>query len=396
MDLKEKKKLVFVTSRFPLPLEGGFEIKNFQLLKQLHKYFEISAHFILTKHPSVNEIEKIQNFCQVNIYKTNILVALFRGFINLFTYRPLQNGLFFSIKANKALKKDLRDSDLAICSVFRTAEYILNFEGPKIFDLADSKAFIYKRNISSSNGILKLLFMLEAGRLLKLEKDILAKGGKILLFNKIEAKFLGSKEDVYVVPHGVNRKTFQSKTYDHKYGDGLSFIGKLNVPHNIEMIEWFIANVFPFLPKEIKIYLMGSKPHKRLIQLANSDKRIKLLGFVDNPEIILKSSIASICPLQSGGGIQNKVIQSIASGALTIASSRATSQFQPLKKSGVIECNGPQDWVRQIIDIINFPERYELNRELGISYARKNFSWEAYGHEVRKIIDSQLRREAKQ
>jgi len=383
-----KIKIVLVTSRFPFPLEGGFEMKNFHLIEYLSRHFDISAHFILTKFPLENDVNRLKKFCKVHIHKTSFMSSILNIVFNFFQNKPLQNAFFTSSSAKHLINADLNNSDVAICSVIRTADYIIDFKGPKIFDLADSKGFIYKNNISTSKGLYKLIFWLEANRMLLLERLILLKGGTILLFNKFEAQFLGSSSNIHVVPHGVNNNAFKSKVFYKKYSDGLTFIGKLNVPHNVEMIIWFVDNVLPWLSNEIKLYIIGSSPSKKILDIVNSSPKIHLLGFVDDPGSILFSSIASICPLQSGGGIQNKIIDSMASGAVTLANSKAASQFHPITDSGIIECNSPDDWIFHIEAIYKSPQKYQCNRELGIDFAKNNFSWEAYGVCVRSIIQN--------
>ena len=171
-----KIRIVLVTSRFPFPLEGGFEIKNFHLIEYLSRHFDISAHFILTKFPLENDVNRLKKFCKVHIHKTSFIGSLFNIVFNFFQNKPLQNAFFTSSSAKHLINADLNNSDVAICSVIRTADYIIDFKGPKIFDLADSKGFFYKNNISKSKGLYKFIFWLEANRMLLLERLILLKG----------------------------------------------------------------------------------------------------------------------------------------------------------------------------------------------------------------------------
>ena len=65
-----KKKIIFISSRFPWPLSGGFEIKNYHLLKTLSKFYDIDAHFIQYSKPSPEALSAVVTFCKkVQVYK---------------------------------------------------------------------------------------------------------------------------------------------------------------------------------------------------------------------------------------------------------------------------------------------------------------------------------------
>ena len=74
------------------------------------------------------------------------------------------------------------------------------------------------------------------------------------------------------------------------------------------------------------------------------------MGFVDDPYPLIKGSIASICPIQIGGGIQNKVIESMALGVNTLVSPIASTAFKDFEKTGLMLCSNPQEWVLERTD----------------------------------------------
>jgi glycosyltransferase involved in cell wall biosynthesis len=170
----------------------------------------------------------------------------------------------------------------------------------------------------------------------------------------------------------------------------LSFIGKLDVAHNVDMVLWFARQVLPQLPRSLKLYLIGSKPSPSLVTLAQTEPRIVILGFLDDPYTVLRSSIASICPLQTGGGIQNKIIESLASGAITIASSKAMAPFAQVNDTSILVCDAPTEWVRTINELIDAPLQHQFRRDKGRSYAEARFSWLAYGDAVRKVLQNAI------
>lgn len=381
-----KEKIVFVSSRFPLPLIGGFEIKNYHLIKSLSRDFDVSAHFIQRALPDQYLIGQLSEFCDPHIHLTSLYEVLVSFFRNFFLGEPLQNALYFSSKAQIAIGEDLKDADVAVCSVIRTCDYIEKFPGRKIYDLADSLGQVYASNIPFSRGWRRFAYQVERSRLLRKESNLVKNSHGVLFFNAREASLYSSASNVFVVPHGVSDDISYSENIDSKYSDGLTFIGKLDVAHNVDMVLWFAKNVLPLVPSDIRLYLIGANPSPNIISLARNDSRVIILGYLNDPYVVLRSSIASICPLITGGGIQNKVIESLACGAITIASSKAMEALSKPEESGVIVCDIPLEWANTIINLFENPESFNYRRSKGRVYSASNFSWSSYGKSVINII----------
>jgi glycosyltransferase involved in cell wall biosynthesis len=328
----------------------------------------------------------------VFIHKPSRLFVLYRLVVALFKGDPLQCALYDSPSAIRKINKGLQDADVAVCSVIRTASYIMNFSGPKIFDLADSLGQVYLHNKKYSTGLQKLAYTVEAPRLLRLEKNIISKAQAVFFFNKNEASYFGQNQAVHTVAHGVNPKLFSVETEEQTFSDGVTIIGKMNVAHNVDMVRWFGINVMPLLPDKIKLFIIGSDLSPDIISLSRRNPRIVLTGFLDDPYPAIRSSIACICPMQTGGGIQNKLIEGLAVGAVVISSSRAVSAFPNIHDSGIIVCDAPFAWASAIIEINENPSKFVVNKLKGREYARKYFSWAAYEETMINTINSSLNR----
>ncbi len=381
------KKIVFVTSRFPWPLNGGFEIKNYHLLKFLSEFYDVDAHFIQYSKPSREALNSIEPFCKkIQIYKPNFF-DLIIGFIKAVINRtPLQCALYESNAARMSITRSMADANLAVCSVIRTAQFLTDSKIPIYFDLADSLGQVYKHNKDQATGIYKFIYQLEYPRLLKFEELLVRRAKGVFFFNEDEAKSY-SGDNVYVLPHGVQPSLLSRSFGGDKDLNTLTFIGKMNVIHNVEMVKWFVKNVMPLIPDQIKLHVIGSNPSKELIELSLNFPRLIIMGYVKDPYPLIYSSLACICPLQLGGGIQNKIIEGLAIGALVISSSRAAQPFEEIKGDGMIVCDSPSDWSNTIMNIYHEKsECYDEVRRIGRAYAVNHFSWQAYGTKVLDII----------
>jgi glycosyltransferase involved in cell wall biosynthesis len=332
----------------------------------------------------------MSQYCRVHLHTPNVAGVALKLLANTLFGQPLQNALYFSRSAHAAVMQDLALADAAICSVIRTCDYIEGFDGPKFYDLADSLGQVYVNNLPLSSGWRRLAYRIEGSRLVRKERRLVDTANGVFFFNQREAKFYAGASSVHVVPHGVSEGIFDSGKVAPQYADGLSFIGKLNVAHNVDMVLWFSQHVLPFLPNYLKLYLIGSSPAPSLVALARKEPRIVIAGFLEDPYQVLRSSIASICPLQTGGGIQNKIIESLACGAITIASGKALESLSQPEESGILVCDTPEEWIKTITELFTNSNAHHFRRALGQQYAASRFSWQAYGDIVLQLLQKSI------
>jgi len=381
------KKLVLVTTRFPLPLTNGFANKNYWLIKGLSDQFDIYLHVIQKKPITNEEYLCIYKYCKtVKLYCPSLFDYFFGLLFSFLRDLPIQIGLFFSFKAKKAISEDLKTASVAVCSVIRGAQYLMKYSGPLFSDLADSLAQQYLKDAERFSGLKRIIYREEGRRMKKYEKEVIARSQRAFFFNKLEA-LIYEKYRVFVVPHGVNPELLSLNESSPDYGNGVVIFGKMDFEPNVDAALWFINNVLIKLPNEIKLYIVGANPDKRIKSIALHNSRVIVTGFVENPYPLIRGAIANLCPIQMGGGIQNKVIEGLAVGAVGIVSSKAASSMLDFQKTGLFLCDTPDEWAQKIIEIAADRNSYSINRQMGREYANRHFSWSAYINEVKNHIN---------
>ena len=385
------KNLTLITTRFPWPLTNGFANKNYWLIKGLSDGYAIDLHVIQRAPVPKGDLDRIRGYCKsVNVYRPSLLNIAYGFFRALIKNEPIQFSLFYSSKAMRAISLDIRTTDVALFSVIRSAQYLPNnFFGPVVFDLADSLGQIYVRDATNFSFMKRLVYVEEGRRMIMYEKSIVKRANQIFFFNPNEAATYKSPK-VAVVPHGVDSQLFDIENVDLRCSDGVVIFGKMNFEPNIQAVLWFFNNVLNRLPSHIKLYVIGAEPSGHLLRLARLNQRVEILGFIENPYPLIKGAIANISPIQMGGGIQNKVIEGLAIGALGLVSPLAAVPMKSIEASGLIICRTPEEWVSAIVQASVNPRFYDRNRLMGREYAKAHFSWEAYCKEVKAGIAGAL------
>ncbi|MGH3851414.1 MAG: glycosyltransferase family 4 protein, partial [Pseudonocardiaceae bacterium] len=95
----------------------------------------------------------------------------------------------------------------------------------------------------------------------------------------------------------------------------IALIGSWTWKANSEGLKWFLEKVYPLLPPDVAIHVAGSGAQ----WLVGLYENLRYVGFVDDAQTFLRGAKVVAIPTLSGGGIQIKTLDAIASGSRIVA-----------------------------------------------------------------------------
>lgn len=403
MSLNSKpRKLVMLASRSPVPAISGEKIKNLNLLKILSKHFEVHLICLNEKKLGEKDFQALKSHChELTMIILPAWQRLGRLASSLLNGKPLQVNYFYSRQMQQEFDRVSKTADLVVCTLVRTAEYACDYRGPKYLDLGDSIAQNYKQSMAKTrNWLWKLIYRFEGGRLWNYECQSVGSFNKSFLFNQNEIQKFPVKEKLVWVPHGIKEFLFEGPLGALECSVGrepgkelgkdceICFLGKMDYQPNVDAVLWFSENVMPLLPRNIRFVILGAEPSEAVQRLQERDpERIEVTGFLDDPYARMRRSVAVVAPMQTGAGIQNKVIEAMALGMVVITTARGASALE-----GV--CSGEHLWIlddptkmaEKIIELVG-----EMSGELSShqqsriamaekarTYVQGKFTWQAF------------------
>lgn len=387
------KSILFVSSRLPYPLIGGERLKAYWLIKILSKHYKL--HLVSLSEAQIpSEFFDWAKECGITykIFEKKRHQYLLNALKFTLNNLPVQVNYFYFNDVQRYVNEIYENYDLIYANLIRTAQYVIKIEKPKILDMADSIAQNYLRSKNNTSSLKwKILQIFETQRLLSYEKDCIERFDKILFFNRKEAEFFDNPEKVEWVPHGVDEKLFDYNNARTEYSKWIVFFGKMDYQPNVDAAIWFVENVLPYLNKNLKFAIVGAKPTKEILDLEKKYTNVVVTGFVDDPYVILKSALCVIAPMQTGGGIQNKVLQSMALGTINIVSSLAAKPIEAQDKREFLVIDDPIEMARVIDEIYSNPGKYEYLKKNAQEYIKKSFTWSIYEEKIIKIVEELLK-----
>ena len=382
--MERKKSCLLILPRSVFPTVCGYAIKNLNLIQILNAQFELTLIVLKESAFTAEETDFYKkNSLHTYLWSRSKIKSYFGALAAFFSSTPLQVGYYYDKKLQLLVNKLLPNCDIAIAVLDRTIEYLKTAPPNtiRVFDIVDSIALNYLKSKSKTKSFLwKVVYSIEGKRLLQYEQHQISLADITYFINNDECDYWRKAGNTCWLPHGVKDFLFTYNKVDISYQNSVAFIGKMDYQPNVDAMKWYIENVHSTIGELIPLIIVGAYPTKDLEVLSQKYKNITITGFIEDPYLILNSAMALIAPMQTGGGIQNKVLEGMALGKINIISPLAAAPIIAAENGKeFLIADKASDYISILKDLASFPNKY---RDIGPSakrHVQKYFTWEAYG-----------------
>jgi glycosyltransferase involved in cell wall biosynthesis len=385
-------KLIFLTSRFPYPLNKGDKLRVYYQLQSLSKEFEIHLICINEKEVTQDHLDAVAPFCSsVNSFVLPKYKRVFSLVTSLWKGAPLQVAYFYNVKIDKAIQKhiDLISPDYIHCHLIRTTEYVKTIQDiPKSLDFMDAFASgMEKRQQIESNPLKRLLFRYEKKKLKKYEGETFAYMDRhcIISNQDREAILNPNSKTIAIVKNGVDFEKFYPREEQKQYD--LLFMGNMSYPPNIVAVKFLVEQIMPLVLKErpsTTLLVAGVGTPKAIKNYQNKNINI-IEHFEDISDSIAYSKIM-LAPMLISIGLQNKIIQAMAMKVPCIVSSLSNNPIGAIAGSSIMEADTPSEFSSTILNLLSDSSKKELLAINGYEYVRNQYSWLKQTQALKSLI----------
>jgi glycosyltransferase involved in cell wall biosynthesis len=390
-----KKKCLLILPRNIFPVVGGYSNHKKNVIEILHRHYNMTV--VIISHKPISEEERVflENnstcFQYITIPRWRHVLGAFTA---VFSPLPIQVGYFYFRQVQRIVDDLLQNQDMVIGSLIRTMKYTQNTPSDCriIFDMIDSIGLNYQHSAKKVRSLFwRLLYQIEAHRLLRYEAYWIKRSCVTMLFNKQECNYWSSYGNVRLLPHGVNNAALCYDKVDAGYSLSVAFIGKMDYQPNIDAVQWYIKNVHSCIGDRIPFVIIGAYPTPEILSLPRDNSNVTVTGFIEDPFLIIHSAMAVVAPMQTGGGIQNKVLEAMALGAVNILTSSAAAPIiGGINGEHFLIADTPGEFRAIILDILAYPDKYKKIRQASRNFISRSYTWQAYEKEYIQAIESSL------
>lgn len=376
-----KPSMLLILPRFPYPPIGGDKLKSFHLIQILSKSFELKL-VCIAQNPLDKQALAFckQHFTHYEIFQKSKFNHFCSMLKTLFSPLPLQVQYYYFNDVARSVKTLAKECDIVLNTLVRTAPYVESLQDKiKILDMVDSIFLNYNRSRKSSPSLLfRLYYTLEAKRLQKYEYQCVKHYNLTLFVNHLEAHYYKNFGNVLCIPNGVDSALLAPREKLPQYRHCIAFCGKMDYRPNIDAMQWFVSSVMPKLHPNITLLIIGTNPTKAVLKLQN--KRIQVTGYLNDVHTPISSCFATIAPMQTGGGIQNKILEAMALEQIVITTTLGAKPILHAQDTThLLVCDSADSMANTINAIYTTPQNYAHIGKNARELIATHYSWEQSG-----------------
>ncbi|WP_343633443.1 glycosyltransferase [Fluviicola sp.] len=379
--MESKENILVIVSRFPYPLEKGDKLRAFYQLKELSKHFHVTL-VCTTDIPVSKEHEQIvRQFCsQIHIFQLTKAGLILQLLKTLLGTKPMQVHYFY----RKSIHRKIREIIAGLkpkhiyCQLIRVSEYVKNEHHiPKTLDYMDALSKGMERRIQTEAWYKKWFYRLESKRLKEYERRIFDYFEHKTIISEQDRKLIQHPENhrIVIVPNGIDESFFETLPIEKDYD--LVFTGNFSYAPNIEAAVYLAEEILPRLHRKgipCKLLLSGANPAKRVQELQS--EFITVTGWVDDIRESYQRSRIFVAPLFIGTGLQNKLLEAMASGLPCITTPLSNNALGGVDGENILLAEDIESFVEKITEGLVIAGTFSSIARQGKYYIELLYSWE--------------------
>jgi len=401
-------RILILSHQVPNP-HSGATIRMYYFLKYLKRIFGHEIYLVSFYTERTEEyLQDIIKFCDDILLlrlcdaknSRAIMLKVIRNLVRFIAKRPFyptKNGCFdvsfyYSYDYQGEIDRFLNRHNIdLILSDSGMAAYLARARTLKFVDAVDINYRNWFYYAKTKKSILtKIYWLLRTMQTLFRE---------VYIYNKYDGVIVVSEEDkrsitnfhshVYVIPNGTDIHYFTPLRIDKKPREPiLVYTGVMNAEKNIEAVLFFYNEIYRKIKKlvpNVRFYIVGKSPANE-IKALSKDESVIVTGFVDDIRHFLRKALIFVCPIISGTGIKNKVLEAMAMGIPVIATPIGIIGINAKHKVNVIIARDQNAFIEWIVKLL---EDEKLRVSIGRNARRlveTVYAWEVIVNRLNDLI----------
>jgi glycosyltransferase involved in cell wall biosynthesis len=265
--------------------------------------------------------------------------------------------------------------------------------GAKLLELIDSETLQAWRRarVGSPRSMLKEL----AARIL--EARMVRRFAACTAVSEVDAavvRRLAKGVTVEAIPNGVDAQYFAPLDAPETPRT-VVFAGTMRFQPNVTAVLHFYRRILPLIRREVpdvRVTVVGGDPKPEILAL-RADPAVTVTGRVDDVRPWLAAAPVVICPVITGSGIKNKVLEALAMGRSVVTTTLGAESIGVRDGRELRIADEPGAFARAVVDLFGDPgARWRLGAA-GRALVLDRYTWDACAARYDALYE-RLRREA--
>jgi sugar transferase (PEP-CTERM/EpsH1 system associated) len=372
-------RILFLTSRFPHPLDKGDKLRAYHQIARLSARHEVVLAALSDQTVSPEDRQALEALCsRVEVLQFSPLAGRLRACLALAGTTPLQVAYFFHRDMARTVARIVTETrpEHVVCQLIRTARYAEGLELPTTLDFMDAFAWGLDQRVPTASPFMAPILRLEARRIRRFERACSRSFDHLTVISDPDAEQLDvpDRTRLVVVPNGVDPDQFSPRT-DGEADNDLLFVGNMAYPPNVAAAQRLVREILPAIRRHrpgTSLTIAGASPTAAVRALAGDGVRIT--GRVDDMAPWYHRSRVFIAPMTFGTGLQNKLLQAMATGVPCVTTSVAARSLESARE-GLVVADSSADLADACRSFLDDPTSATAIATTALDIVRRRYTW---------------------
>jgi sugar transferase (PEP-CTERM/EpsH1 system associated) len=387
-------RICFIAPRFPYPAIKGDSLRVYHQLRALSQEHQITLLTMTEAPVSPAEYEQVASLCErVEVVPLSRWRALWNLGVGMLSRQPMQVRYYRTRTFRRRLAALLAEErfDVIHATLIRMLPYVWQVaDVPVVVDLIDSLSLNLEARRLQVGGLKRLAYEVEYRRVRKYERSVVGHFPALVVSSPADQQVLGG-DNITVIPNGVDLERFPFRGPAGRDAATLVFTGNMGYHPNEEAVAWFATEVWPLLRGShpgLRFQVVGTNPSDRVRALAQSAPGIEVVGRVPDVAAYLNRAAVAVCPMRSGSGIQNKVLEAMSAGAPVVATAIANRGVQAAPGRDLLVADTAPAFATSVVRLLDNSATGAALAWAGRNFVEKNFRWEEHARRLSDLYSA--------
>lgn len=176
---------------------------------------------------------------------------------------------------------------------------------------------------------------------------------------------------------------------------GIVFEGSMFFAPNIDAAKYFVKAIFPLVRKTLpgaQFTIVGRNPSDEVLALAGDG--VEVTGSVPDVRPYLRRAGVFVCPMRSGAGIKNKILQAWAMGKAIVSTPEGVGSMKVSEGENILIRNTPHDFANAVVELLRNPSRSAELGHAGRHTIESHYTWTAKARELETLMEAIVQKHA--
>ncbi|MDX1614267.1 MAG: glycosyltransferase family 4 protein [Candidatus Promineifilaceae bacterium] len=403
-------RILFLTQVLPFPLVGGAKIRAYYMLRQLAQNHSVTLISFIRDDDERDSVDHLRTWC-TDVYTIPLrrswiknvwalIVSLVRGRPVVIARDRIQAMESMIETVTDAGPYDIVHADQTAMAQYALLATSLQPETRAILDAHNAMYVMVERQARYLGGWQGPLWRREARLLREYEAGLISQLAHVLTVShedeeallSAQRKELGfqQKNKLSVVPICVDAELpMKAAAAD---GAQILAIGTMFWPPNVDAVLWFSEEVLPLIRRQVpgaSFTIVGKSPPESVRQLTElPGGAVRVTGFVEDLDPILRASQVMVVPIRAAGGMRVKILTGWLWGMPIVSTSIGAEGIATRPGENILLADEPESFAKAVISVLTDRQRAASLRHNGRRWVETCYDWRRIYPEIEDLYQT--------